>query len=85
MVDKEGTEGGSHPRTRLGKKAGLGGFLPNTTSIPATQIIFEAVRGNIESWKEKSLIGKFVGIWTKEKDLIKWINNMWNPKGQCNL
>ena len=46
-LDKEGTKGGSHPRTMLGKKAGLGGFLPNTSSIPTIQIRFEAVRGNI--------------------------------------
>ena len=38
------------------------------------------VRGKIELWKEKALIRKFVGIWTKEKDLVKWIKNVWNPK-----
>ena len=26
-----------------------------------------------------------MGIWPKEKDLIKWINSMWNPKGHYNL
>ena len=49
------------------------------------QIQSEAARGKIESWKEKSVIGKFVGIWLKEKDLINWINGVWNPKGHYDL
>ena len=32
-------------------------------------------------WKEKALIGKFVGIWLREKDLVRWIQSTWNPKG----
>ena len=39
----------------------------------------------IELWNEKALIGKFVGIWPKEKDLIKWISSVWNPKGHYDL
>ena len=78
-------EGGSQPGSRKSKKAGLGGFLSKTTSILAIQIRSEPVRGKIESWKEKSLIGKFVGIWPKDKDLIKWINGVWNPKGHYNI
>ena len=49
------------------------------------QIKSETVRGKIELWKEKALIGKFVGIWPKEKDLVKWINSLWNPKGHYDL
>ena len=64
---------------------GLGGCLPKTASIPTIQIRSEAVRGKIESWKEKSLIGKLVGIWPKEKDLVKWINGVWNTKGHYDL
>ena len=45
-------------------------------SILTIQIRFEAVRGKIETWKEKALIGKFVWIWPKEKDLVKWINGV---------
>ena len=39
----------------------------------------------IELWKEKALIGKFLGIWPKEKDLVKWISSIWNPKGHYDL
>ena len=54
-------------------------------SIPTIQIRYEVVKGKIESWKKKSLIGKFVGIWPKEKDLVKWNNGVWNPKGHYDL
>ena len=49
------------------------------------QIRSEAVRENIRTWKEKALIRKFVGIWPKEKDLVKWINGVWKPKGHYDL
>ena len=76
---------GRHTRTRLGKKIDLGGYFPKTTTIPAIQIKFEKVRGKIELWKEKALIRKFVGIWPKEKDLVKWINSVCNLKGHYEL
>ena len=43
------------------------------------------VRGKIELWKETTLIGKFVGIWPKERDLVQWIKTVWNPKGHYDL
>ena len=33
----------------------------------------------------KDLIGKFIGIWSKERDLVRWINRTWNPKGNYDL
>ena len=59
--------------------------MPKAPTIPSVQIRSEKVRGTIELWKEKALIGKFVGIWPKEKDLIKWISSVWNPKGHYDL
>ena len=82
---EEGIEGENQERSRKGKKDDFGGCLPKTASIPAIQIRSEAFKDKIESWKEKSLIDKFVGIWPKEKDLIKWINGVWKPKGHYNL
>ena len=77
----DGTQSGS----RKGKQTGVGGCLPKMASIPAIQIRSKVVRGKIESWKEKALIRKFIGIWPKEKDLVKWINGLWNHKGHYNL
>ena len=36
-------------------------------------------------WKEKALIGKFVGVWAREKDLVCWIQSTWSPKGNYDL
>ena len=36
-------------------------------------------------WKEKALIGKFLGVWLKERDLVWWIQGTWKPKGHYNL
>ena len=80
MSRKEQAEDGKGDRTqpgsRRGKQTSTGGCLPRTASIPAIQIRSEAVRGKIDTWKEKALIGKFVWIWPKEKDLVKWINGV---------
>jgi hypothetical protein len=35
--------------------------------------------------REHALIGKFLGLWPAEKDLIKWIKHWWNPKGDYEL
>ena len=87
----DGPEGGAagvkdqQVRQSNGRKPGMGGCFPKAPTIPSVQIHSEKVRGTIELWKEKSLIGKFVGIWPKEKDLIKWISSVWNPKGHYDL
>ena len=73
------------PVSQKGKRVNSGGCLPRTSSIPSIQIRSAAVREKIGAWKEKALIGKFVGIWPKEKDLIKWINGVWKPKGHYDL
>ena len=35
--------------------------------------------------KKHALICKFIGIWPTEKDLLKWIQIKWQPKGHINL
>ena len=39
----------------------------------------------VDPWKEKSLIENFIGIWSKEKYLLRWIKATWNPKGHYDL
>ena len=67
------------------KRLGLGGCLSRAHTIPMIQIQSESIRGKIEMWKEKSLIGKFVGVWPKEKDLVRWIQSTWSQKGHYDL
>ena len=59
---EDGKGDGSQSVSRKGKQTSIGGCFTRTASIPAIQIRSEAVRGKIETWKEKALIGKFVGI-----------------------
>ena len=49
------------------------------------QIRSEKLREKVELWKDKALIGKFIGIWLKERDLIRWIKQTWNPKGHYDM
>jgi hypothetical protein len=31
--------------------------------------------------RDHALIGKFLGLWSFEWDLMRWIKTWWNPKG----
>jgi hypothetical protein len=31
--------------------------------------------------RDHALIGKFMGLWPSERDLMIWIKDWWNPKG----
>ena len=35
--------------------------------------------------KNHALICKFIGIWPSEKELLKWIQTKWQPKGHIDL
>ena len=75
--DKEGQE--------KERRSGQGGYLPRAQTIPVVQIRSNAIRGKIDMWKEKTLIRKFVGVWPKEKDLVRWIQGTWKLKGHYDL
>ena len=68
-----------------GRKLGQGGCLPRAQTISTIQIQSNSIHGKIETWKEISLIGKFVGVWPKEKDRVRWIQSTWKPKGHYDL
>lgn len=81
-MDRGGSES-----TEEGPKRGRGqgGCLPKATELPAIQVRSGKVRERIELWKEKALIGKFIGFWPKESDLIRWIKTIWKPRGHHDL
>jgi hypothetical protein len=35
--------------------------------------------------RDHTLVGKFLGLWPSERDLIKWIQYWWKPKGHYEL
>ena len=61
---------GSRDEKGNGRRLGSGGYLLKTQTILTIQIRSDKIRGNIELWKGKCLIGKFVGIWPRERDLV---------------
>ena len=80
-IGKIGEEGTPHQLP----KTCLRGFLPQAQTIPAIQIRLDKVIEKVELWKEKALIGKFIGIWLKERDLVRWMKRTWNPKGNYEM
>ena len=89
ILGNEGGDGGNEIKQKegngMGRRSSLGGCLPKNQSISTIHIRSEVVRVNIELWKETALIGKFVGILTRERDLVRWIQIVWNPKGHYDL
>ena len=35
--------------------------------------------------RDNTLVGKFLGLWPFERDLVKWIQYWWKPKGHYDL
>jgi hypothetical protein len=71
--------GTSHPKvTRMWEP---GKCIPQSNTTPRYVIISTRVGENTQFMKEHALIGKFMGLWPSEKDLMKWIKIWWNPKG----
>ena len=59
---------------------GQGGCLSRAMTILGIEI-----RDKVKTWKEKSLIGKFVGVWPRERNLVRWIQGTWKLKGHYDL
>ena len=53
--------------------------------IPMIQILSELIQEKIETWKEKALIGKFLGGCPRERNLVWWNQGPWKPKGHYDL
>jgi hypothetical protein len=35
--------------------------------------------------RDYALVGKLIGLWPSEHDLVKWIHQWWKPKGNYDL
>jgi hypothetical protein len=52
---------------------------------PKYSINSPRIEDNKQYMKDFALIGKFLGLWPSKKDLVKWIQHWWKPKGHYNL
>jgi hypothetical protein len=55
--------------------------FPNLIKPPRYLISSTRVGEHTQFMREHALIGKFLGLWPSERDLLRWIKDWWNPKG----
>lgn len=59
--------------------------ISKTKEIPRYEIRPSSLGNRIQYMKDHAIISKFIGTWSNEKDLIKWIGQWWNKKGDVGL
>lgn len=52
-----------------------GKCIPQTTTAPKYTISSPRIEDQRQYMRDFALIGKFLGLWPSEKDLVKWIQN----------
>jgi hypothetical protein len=58
---------------------------PAAPIAPKYIIISPRIEDQKQYMRDFALIGKFLGLWPSEKDLVKWIQHWWKPKGHYDL
>ena len=59
--------------------------IPQAMTTPKYTISSPRIEDQRQYMRDFALIGKFLGLWPFEKDLVKWIQHWWNPKGHYEL
>jgi hypothetical protein len=62
-----------------------GKCIPQAPIAPKYIINSPRIEDQKQYLRDFALIGKFLGLWPSEKDLIKWIQHWWKPKGHYDL
>jgi len=68
----------SQPRTKCTWEPWI--CIPQASIAPKYTIISPKMEDQKQYMRDFSLIGKFLGLWPFEKDLVKWIRHWWKPK-----
>jgi hypothetical protein len=55
--------------------------IPQATIAPKYTINSSRIEDQRQYMRDFSLIGKLLGLWPSKKDLVKWIQHWWKPKG----
>jgi hypothetical protein len=58
-----------------------GKCIPQAPQAPKYLISTPRIEEQKQYMRDYALIGKFLGLWPSERDLIKWIQHWWKPKG----
>jgi hypothetical protein len=62
-----------------------GKCLPQAPIAPKYVINSPRIEEQKQYMQDNALIGKFLGLWPSERELIKWIQYWWRPKGHYDL
>jgi hypothetical protein len=62
-----------------------GKCIPLAPQAPKYVISSPRIEEQKQFMKYYALVGKFLGLWPSERDLIRWIQYWWKPKGHYEL
>jgi hypothetical protein len=62
-----------------------GKCIPQAPQAPKYIINSPRIEEQKQYMRDHALVGKFLGLWPSERDLIKWIQYWWKPKGHYEL
>jgi hypothetical protein len=63
----------------------LGKCIPQAPQAPKYLISTLRIEEQKQYMRDYALVGKFLGLWPSERDLIKWIQYWWKPRGHYDL
>jgi hypothetical protein len=62
-----------------------GKCIPQVPQSPKYIISSPGIEEQKQYMRDYALVGKFLGLWPSERDLIKWTQYWWKPKGHYEL
>jgi len=62
-----------------------GKCIPQAPQAPKYVISSPRIEEQKQYMRDNALVGKFLGLWPSERDLVKWIQYWWRPKGHYDL
>jgi hypothetical protein len=62
-----------------------GKCIPQAPQAPKYVISSPRIEEQKQFMRDYALVGKFLGLWPSERDLIRWIQYWWKPKGHYEL
>jgi hypothetical protein len=63
----------------------LGKCIPQAPQAPKYLISTPRIEEQKQYMRGYALVGKFLGLWPSERDLIKWIQHWWKSRGHYDL
>jgi hypothetical protein len=62
-----------------------GKCIPQAPQAPKYVVSSPRIEEQKQYMRDNALVGKFLGLWPSERDLIKWIHYWWKPRGHYDL